>query len=417
MPLRLPRLLQPLRRREFALLSLGSTASWLGDGFFFVALAWQVYRLSNTPTALSLVSLAWTLPNILFLLLGGVVSDRVDRRRVMICADLLRALTLGGIGLLSLSGHLRLWQMLVLMPFVGTGDAFFNPASTAIVPDLVPPEELAQANALSGVSRPLMTMLLGPAVGGFLVGLAGPGAAFLVDSASFLISAVSLAVIAARPIARASAPGVRRVFREMAEGWGYVRNNPWCWATQAGTAISLLAVIGPWQVIVPYIVKNDLRSGPAGLGFVYAFGGIGSILMSLRFGQAGLLRRPITLMYVTWSLGIGLIAAYAVVTELWQAMAVSLGINALLALGELIWTTLQQRLVPRTLLGRVSSLDWLLSTGLVPLSFLFTGPLVALFGARATIGVGGLLGGIVFGAFLLVPGVRDPEREVAGSPS
>ncbi|HET8586503.1 MAG TPA: MFS transporter, partial [Candidatus Limnocylindria bacterium] len=198
--LRSVRILEPLARRDFALLSAAATVSLLGDGFFFIALAWQVYELSNVPTAMSVVGVAWTLPLVLFLLLGGVLTDRYDRRRLLIGADLLRAVAIGLVGVLSISGALELWHVIALISFVGIGDAFFNPASTAIVPDLVPERQLPQANALQGLIRPLMMRLIGPAIGGFVVATLGPGPAFVVDGASFLVSAAAVWAIAARPL-------------------------------------------------------------------------------------------------------------------------------------------------------------------------------------------------------------------------
>lgn len=410
------RLLQPLRRRDFALLTVGSTISFLGDGFFYVALAWQAYKLSNVPTALSLVGLAWSLPTILFLLAGGVVGDRFDRRRVMAGADLLRAIALGLIGALSITGLLRLWQFFLIMPFVGTGDAFFNPASSAIIPDLLPDEELAQANALRGVTRPLTFSLLGPALGGLLVGLAGPGPAFLIDAASFTVSAVTVSAIATQPLQHTVERGLRTSFRDVAEGFAFVRANPWCWATLAAACLSLLTFWGPMQVILPFLVKNDLHSGAQGLGLVFAIGGVGSILVSIIVGQRDLPRRQVTVMYLTWAFGMGFAVVYGIMNALWQALAASLVINALFALGEIIWVTMMQRLVPGDLLSRVSSLDWLVSTGLVPLSYALTGPAAAVFGARLTIAGGGLLSTALFLVFLLIPGVRRPEQDQLAPP-
>src|SRR2546425_2940935 len=161
------RLLQPLAEGDYALLTAGSLISLLGDGFFYVALAWKVYEISNVPTALSLVGLAWTLPLVLFVLLGGVFSDRYDRRWLMVGADLVRAAAIGMLGLLSVWGVLELWHVVALIAFVGLGDAFFNPASTAIVPDLLADDQLPQANALMALVRPFSVRLIGPALGGF----------------------------------------------------------------------------------------------------------------------------------------------------------------------------------------------------------------------------------------------------------
>ncbi|MBA2311962.1 MAG: MFS transporter, partial [Actinobacteria bacterium] len=139
------KILRPLKIRDFALLWSGMTVSLLGDGIYIVALAWQVYELSNVPTALSIVGVAWTAPMVLFLLLGGVMSDRVDRRKVLILSDTIRGIAVAAIGVLSITGTIQLWHMFVLVAVYGVGDAFFGPAFGAIVPDLVPRNMLLEA--------------------------------------------------------------------------------------------------------------------------------------------------------------------------------------------------------------------------------------------------------------------------------
>jgi DHA3 family tetracycline resistance protein-like MFS transporter len=409
--LRRLRIFEPLADRDFRLLAIGSVISLVGDGFFYVALAWQVYELSNVPTALSLVGLAWTLPLVLFVVVGGVASDRYDRRRVMISADLLRAATVGAIGVLSVTGVLELWHVIGLIAFVGIGDAFFNPASTAIVPDLLPDERLPQANALNGALRPLTLRLAGPALAGFIVAAVGPGWAFVADGASFLASALAIGMIATRRH-RLDRPasGLRQTFTEVGEGFAFVRANPWCWATLLAAMMSLLVFFGPVEVLLPYIVKNGLNLGPEALGAIFAFGGVGSVLTAISLGQTGLPRKRITFMYAAWSIGVALMAVYGVMTQLWQALVVSLVVHGLFELGQITWTTLLQQLVPRGLLGRVSSLDWMVSTGLVPVSFALTGPIADAFGIEVTMVAAALLGGVLMGALLFVPGVRDPER-------
>ena len=409
--LRRIRLLEPLGQRDFALLTAGWVVSLLGDGFFSVALAWQVYDISNVPTALSIVGVAWTLPLILFILLGGVFSDRYDRRLMMIGADLVRAAAMGLLGVLSIAGVIELWHVVALIAFVGLGDAFFNPASTSIVPDLVREEQLPQANALQGMARPLMVRLIGPAIGGITVAGLGPGVAFVVDAASFLISSVAILLISARPTREVMGHGLRHTIAEVREGLAFVRRNPWCWATLLSAMFSLLVFIGPVQVLLPYLVKNRLDLGPEALGAIFAVSGIGAIGAAIAVGQLGLPRRRITIMYLVWSAGVALFAGYGLMTSLWQAVIIGFGTAALFEVGQIIWITLLQTLVPRELLGRVSSLDWLVSTGLVPLSFALTGPVSALLGPGPTMIVAGLLGSVLMGVLLFVPGVRDPERQ------
>jgi DHA3 family tetracycline resistance protein-like MFS transporter len=412
--LRRIRLLEPLQERDFALLTAGWVISLLGDGFFSVALAWQVYEISNVPTALSVVGVAWTLPLIFFILLGGVFSDRYDRRWMMIGADLVRAVAIGLLGILSIAGVIELWHVVALIAFVGLGDAFFNPASTAIVPDLLRDEQLPQANALQGLVRPLMVRLIGPAIGGIVIAGLGPGVAFVVDGASFLVSAVAIGLISARPVRSVVAHGLRRTIVEVGEGLAFVRRNPWCWATLLSAMFSLLVFIGPVQVLLPFLVKNELGLGPEALGAIFAVSGLGSIGAAIAVGQLGLPRRRVTIMYAAWSAGVALFAGYGLMTSLWQAFVIGLGTAALFEVGQIIWITLLQTLVPRELLGRVSSLDWLVSTGLVPVSFALTGPVAAWLGPGPTMIAAGLVGSVLMGVLLFVPGVRDPERgEVA----
>jgi DHA3 family tetracycline resistance protein-like MFS transporter len=164
------------------------------------------------------------------------------------------------------------------------------------------------------------------------------------------------------------------------------------------------------EVLLPYLVKNRLLRGPEALGAIFAVGGVGSILAALTIGQTGLPRLRITAMYAGWTIGVGVLAIYGLMTDLWQALVAGFISAALFQLGQITWTTLLQQLVPRRLLGRVSSVDWLLSTGLIPISFALTGPVAAALGAPATMVVGAAIGAVLMGALLFVPGVRDPER-------
>ena len=403
---------QPLARRDYRLLVFGAIVSLLGDGFFYVALAWQVYEISNLPTALSLVGVAWTLPMVFLLLIGGALSDRFDRRRLMIGADVLRGVAIGTMAVLSLGGVLELWHIAALILLVGMGDAFFNPASTAIVPDVVPEVHLPAANALAGIYRPLVFRLLGPALAGFVVAAVGPGAAFGVDAMTFVVSAVAIAAIRARPEPHGgSAAGPRQVLKDVRSGLAFVRGQPWIWATLVSAMLSLLVFLGPVEVLLPFLVKNRLDLGPESLGAIFAAGGIGSIVMAIAVGSLGQPRRKMTVMYLSWSLGVAGMAIYGLMTSLWQALVASLITHAMFELGQVIWTTMLQQRVPRDLLGRVSSLDWLVSTGLVPVSFALTGPVAALLGPELTMVGAALLGAVLMSMLMFVPGVRDIERE------
>jgi DHA3 family tetracycline resistance protein-like MFS transporter len=407
-PLRRLAILEPLAVGDFALLFAGMTVSLIGDGIYLVAIAWQVYELSNAPTALSVVGIAWSVPVVLFVLVGGVLSDRVDRRRIMLAAHIVRGLAVAAIGVLSVAGLLELWHVIVLVAVYGVGEALFGPAFGAIVPDIVPASQLVQANSLSQVIEPIGLRLAGPALGGFAIAALGVGVAFLFDAASFAFAAGSLLLMRSRFVPEREEG--RSIRGDLGEASRFVRSQPWLWGTLLSAAFGLLAFVGPVEVLVPFIVKNQLGGGAAELGFVFAAGGFGALLAALVMGHRGLPRRHMTFLYVTWTIGTLLLAGFGLATAIWQAMAVSFLIQAFFAAGLIVWATLMHRLVPSDLLGRVSSLDWLVSASLMPVSFALTGPLADAIGADVTLIAAGILAGLATLAFLFMPGMRETER-------
>src|SRR4051812_36348525 len=232
------RLLSPLRHRDFRLLWGGMCISLIGDGMFLVAMAWQVYALSNAPTALAFVGIAMSVTTIAFVLLGGVLSDRYDRRRLMLAADAVRMVSVGALATLALLGWLELWHVVALVGVYGAGTAFFSPAFDAIVPDVLPQHELAQANSLDQFVRPVALRLIGPALGGVLVDVVGPGIAFALDAGSFAVSGAAL--LAMRPHARSRPSDGASVLGDIRTGFAYVRRHSWLWATFASAAVAYL---------------------------------------------------------------------------------------------------------------------------------------------------------------------------------
>jgi hypothetical protein len=382
------------------------TASLVGDGAFLVAMAWEVYSLSNAVTALSTVGIAMTVPTILLLLAGGVVTDRFDRRRVMLAADLIRGAAVGTLAVLALTHSLEIWQIVALSAVYGAGTAFFGPAFDAIVPQILAGDELAQANALDQLVRPIAFRLIGPALGGWLVASIGAGSAFALDAASFIVSAVAVQSLARLPVVRTSAGSV---VDEIREGFRFVRARVWLWGTLLAAAIAYLAFMGPAEVLLPFLVKNELHAGAGALGLVFAAGGIGAILSALVVGQRGLPRRDITWMYLAWTIATVAVAGYGIAQSVWQLMLACFVFNALETAGTIVWATAKQRHVPTSMLGRVSSLDWLISIGLVPVSLALTGPIAGAIGPRATLVWAGLLGAAVTFAALFLPGMRAIE--------
>jgi MFS family permease len=409
------KILRPLKVRDFALLWTGMTISIVGDGIYMVALPFLVYEISNLPTALAAVGAAWTIPQVVFLLLAGVVTDRFDRRRVLIGSDLLRALAIGLAGGLSVVDALELWHLYILVAIFGAGEAFCMPACGAIVPEVVPKDQLVEANSLDQFMRPIGMRLAGPVIGGLVVTAAGAGEAFLIDAVTFVLSAVM--VMAMRRRTRAEISSKTSVAVELREGLGFIRSKPWLWGGLLATALGQFAFYGPWVVLVPFVIRNPLDGSASNYGWVLAAGGVGAILVSIVIGQRGLPHQPIVFVLSLWALATFSLAGFGVSDTLWQPIAVAVVLMGGITSGQIVWGTLEHRFVPNELLGRVSSVDWLVSTSLLPLSFLVAGPAGEAFGARRTLIVSGIAGAAAMLACLLIPGIRDLPKEKETAPA
>ncbi len=347
---------------------------------------------------------------VVLLLGGGVAADRFDRRLVIAAGDLLRAVAMLGLATLAVSDVLELWHVVVIVTLFGAGEAFAGPASGAIVPDLVPERMLVQANALGQLVEPLGWRIVGPAVGGVLVASAGAGSAFFAAMVAFVVAAVAVSLVRTGRERRPT-NGESSVRAEVAEGWRHVRSQTWLWGTLAAAAVSLLAFAGPYEVLIPFLVKNELGGSAKDLGLVFAAGGVGAFIAAIAVGHLGLPRRALTFTYATWALSVIVLVPYGLATELWQLMLTSAIGAAGFTAAIIAWTTLMQRLVPTDLLGRVTSFDWFVSVSLLPISFAVTGPIADALGTRTTLVLAGLVATPLMLAFLLLPGIRDIEQE------
>jgi MFS family permease len=406
-------LLRPLRQRDFRLLWTGMSLSLLGDGVLLVALAWQAYDLTNRPAAMSLVGVALTAPQVALLLVGGVVSDRFERRRVMLAADAVRAGCLALLAVLALTGVLALWHLVAVVAVYGAAAGFFMPAFDALVPEIVPAARLPEANALDQFVRPAALWLCGPALGGVLVGVAGAGWAFALDAVTFLVSVACLRRLSPRPPQRAEGAApmtVRVAWAELAEGFAFVRRHTWLWVTFVAASFTYLLFLGPTEVLLPYLVKNDLGGGAHDLGIVLAAGGVGALLGAVVIGQAGVPRRVMRFTYVVWACATLAVAGYGLASSGWHAMLAAFVVSGFEAVGAVAWTTTKQRYVPPALMGRVSSFDWFVSIALLPVSYAVTAPVAEAVGVRTTLVGAGVLGAAVTLVFLAVPGVRALDR-------
>jgi MFS family permease len=406
------RLLRPLRERDFALFWSGTLVSLLGDGIYLVALPFAVLDLSGSATSLSLVGTAWAIGMVGFLIAGGLLADRYDKRRQLLVADAVRLLAVGLAGGLSLGGVLEVWHLVVLSFVFGAGEGLSGPAMGALIPELVPDDALVEANALQGSLRPVALRLAGPALGGLVVALVDTGGALVVDAATFAVSIGCLLAMRARiPVHEGEYEPLRAQLREAA---GFVRTETWLWATLIMAAVAVLFFLGPTEVLVPIRIQQDLGGSAGDFGLVLAAGGVGATVGTFALGHRGMPRREISVLYWLWGLAGFALCGYAFANEVWQLVMVSLAFGLLSGGGNPIWATLMQVRVPIALRGRVASLDWLVSLGTTPISFALTAPAAAVFGAQPVLLVAGLVaGGVTIIALYAIPGLRAEDGGVA----
>lgn len=408
------RLLRPLRERDFALLAAGSLVSLLGDGIYLVAVPFAVIGLGGGAQDIALVGLAWSLGIVGFLLAGGLLADRQDKRRQLLWADAIRMAAVAAAGALQLGGALEIWHVIALSFVFGAGEGLSGPALGAIVPELVPEHVLVQANALQQSLEPVALRFVGPALGGAAVALLDPGGALLVDAATFAVSIAALLSMRPRPPLREAGAAEPPLRTQLREGFAFVRSQVWLWATLLMAALSLMAFLGPSEVLLPLRVSDDLHATAGAFGLVLAAEGIGSVVATLVVGQLGMPRREITTLYWLWGIAGFALCGYALAGAVWQLVAFSLVFGIFSGAGNPIWATLMQVRVPAGLRGRVASLDWLVSVALTPVSFAITGPLAAAFGTVAVLLWAGILaGGFTLATLYLAPGLRAEDGGLA----
>jgi MFS family permease len=402
--------LRPLRHRDFRLLWTGLAVSLIGSGLWLVALAWQVIELGGGPTELSLVTALYSVGLLAFVLVGGIAADRLPQRLVMLAADLVRAAVLLVLGLLSLTGDLRIWHLAAGGLVVGAGEAFFIPSYTAILPHLLPESELLAANGLEGTLRPLAQQATGPVLGGVAVAALSPGVAILTGGLTYLVSAGCLLAMKVRPAKGVpTAPGLASVFADLREGFGYVRRTSWLWATLLFALALVLFIVGPLEVLLPFAIRDNLGGGADDYGLALAAFGVGGAAGALAISSRRLPRRYLTVMILMWGLGSLPFAVVGVAEALWVMFAALFVVGATYSAAMVIWGTLLQRRVPDGLRGRVSSLDFFVSLALMPVSMAIAGPAGAAFGLAAVFLVAGFVPVFLAAAAILVPRLDRDE--------
>ncbi len=402
-----------LGHRDFRFLWLAQSSSVIGDYLVVVALALFVVARTGSATDLGFVLAAKALPLIGFLLVGGVWADRLPRHRVMIATDLIRFALHGLLAVLIFAGNIPIWQLVAIEVGFGSAEAFFRPAADGLLPQTVPEEDIQQARALTSMSNNIAEFA-GPALATALVLGAGAGWAFALDAVTFLASAAFLTQVRARRRGAAAAmdsgaPGEGRSLRaEIWAGSAEVRARTWVWATLLSFCAALFFGLAPWFVLGPLIAKGQYGHVSV-YGILEATIGVGTIIGALvgigwrpRFPM-----RAAMLAITAWPVAAVL---YASGVTLVVVLPVTLVAGTGIAVFDILWTTALAERIPPASLSRVSSFDWMVSGGLLPLGYAIAGPLAASLGTVTVMVAGSCLAFAALAAGLAPRETRMLER-------
>lgn len=398
--MKLPRIAEPLRHRDFRLLWVGQTFTLFGTFVTNVAYPFQVLLLGGTPLELGILVSVYAIVNLAFLLIGGAIADRMSRRTLIIGTELASGLVTATVAVLGATGSLQIWHLYVTYAYFGAASAFSVPAIGAIIPELVPEDVLVAGNALRGLSRQI-ARVGAPVVGGVLVATVSPAAAFAFDSLTFFVSAGAVALTSLRPLARSERGSI---LREIEQGLRYVFSVQWLWFTIFGFSLVNVGFIAT-LVALPLLVTQVLGENAAMYGIINAATGLGEAVGAILIAQL-VVARPGIVMYLFGLLGTCALMAYGLVPTVPGALGAAVVSGVSLVSFSVLWESALQRHVPRALLGRVTSVDWFGGILLGPIAPILGAEIAQRYGPPAVFVAAGALGSIVIAIGLLLPSIR-----------
>ncbi len=387
----LPRALWPLRNRDYRLLTLGLSTTLLGNGLWSVALVWQVIAMGGGAGQAAFVITMFSAGLLISVLPAGVAADRLPKLLVMRASLWVQAALLIIVGVLAIGDQVQIWHLAVTGFAFGIAEGFYIPAYTALLPTILAPEDLLAANGIEGVLRPGLQFALGPAIGALLVQLWSPGWAILTQGAMFVLAAIILGFI--RPPSAVAPDGEddepESALGDLLAGLRYMYRTKWFFATLLFAVGNVLVVVGPIEVLLPFVIR-DIGGAPGHHATVLAVFGMAGAVGALLVASRPLPRRYITVMLVLWGLGALPLALIGYTDAIWMIAAVMVVVGATSEAGQVIWGTLLQRRVPAEMLGRASSLDFFVSLVMMPASLALAVPAAHLIGTTGVFIVAGV---------------------------
>jgi MFS family permease len=405
---RVPAMFRALRYRNYRLFFSGQMISLVGTWMQTVAQSWLVYRLTGSSLLLGLVGFAGQFPVFLLASIGGIVADRRSRYRIVIATQTSAMLLAFVLSALTLLGHIKVWEIMVVASSLGLVNAFDIPARQAFIVEMVSQQDLVNAIALNS-AMVNGARILGPAVAGVMVAAIGEGWCFLANGVSYIAVIVGLLLMAVTPRVRGSS---RSGLHSLVEGFH--------WVARTGPIRALLLLLGlvsltgmPYMVLMPIFADRILHSGARGLGLLMGAAGVGAIIGTLalaaRRGVRGLGR---WVMFAAMGFGASLIL-FSMSHWFWLSLLLVMPAGFSMILQMASSNTLIQTMVPDELRGRVMAVYAMVFMGMAPFGALLSGAIAHHVGAPLTVRLGGiisLVGGAVFA--LTWPGLRGEARQL-----
>ena len=395
--------LRSLHHRPFALLWGGQTISRLGDNLYRIALAWWVLEKTGSAAAMGTVLVLSQIPMLIFLLIGGIIVDRLPRIRIMFISDVLCGFVITFVAVFSWLNLLEIWHIYIASILFGLVEAFFFPAYQASIPQITPVEYLQSANSLNGLSQ-RVTGIIGPALGAFLVSKGGTSLTFGLNALSFFISALFILPVlrsgrynsvrqtdADESIVKPKSmrEAIHQGFADLREGWSAIITVPWIWITILIFGFLNIMDASPRAVSLPFLIKNDLGADVELLGMFGSASSFGFVAGMLLLGQFKRMRHRGLLAYVATMISGVTLLLFGLKFSTPVLIAAMFVSGFSVSVFALIWTSTLQEMVPGEVLGRVYSIDALGSFVLLPVGFALAGWATDLAGAPTVFLIGG----------------------------
>ena len=411
---RLPRALRPFRIAQYRLLAVALALSLFGAGVWLIAVIFQIRATGGGPIEVSFVATANAVGLLLAVLVGGAVADRVPQKLILLSVEIVKLALVAVVAALAAGGGLEVWHLAVVGFVLGVADGFFMPAYSAMLPAILPEQQLLAANGFEGMLRPAILQAGGPAVAAGLIALWSPAAAFAIIAVTQL-GAIGLLVTVRRTAVRREVPTGRHpaieLLVDVRDGFRYLLRTPWLFATLVFSCVLVLLIMGPFEVLLPFAVIEQTGGDAGSYALVLVAFGVGGALAAIAVASWRLPRRYLTTMTLAWGFGCLPLLLLATAGSLWVMVVAAFVVGMVFSGAGVIWGTLLQRRVPPEMLGRVSSLDFFVSLALMPVSTAVAGPLGAAIGYGPVFVIAAVVPPVL--AVIAVLAARMPRDELA----